>query len=71
MNEPRVRRSLRILHVVGLTAVGGVESYTRSLFSELVARGHENVVFADGEGLSNLSAPGTEVAQFHGLGGGR
>lgn len=68
MNAPLVRRSLRILHVVDLMAVGGVESYTRSLLSELGTRGHRNVVFGDGEGLSNVSAPGTVVHQFHGLG---
>lgn len=68
MNVPLVRRSLRILHVVNLMAVGGVESYTRSLLSELGTRGHRNFVFGDGEGLSNVSAPGTVVHQFHELG---
>ncbi len=67
MNPPHAPDSLRILHVVSLAAFGGVESYAQALLSELGARGHRNVVLAEGEGLLNVSAPGTEVHRFDGL----
>jgi glycosyltransferase involved in cell wall biosynthesis len=45
---------MRILHILYYGALGGIENYTRDLFSGLEARGHENVLVYDGERLPLL-----------------
>jgi glycosyltransferase involved in cell wall biosynthesis len=52
---------MKVLHIVSYAPVGGVENYTRNLFAELEAQGHENVVFSAGTKLPELEAPGRTV----------
>jgi len=49
---------MRILEVVFFTSLGGIENYTRDLFTELEDRGHQLVVVTAGEQLPGLAKPG-------------
>ncbi len=53
--------SVRILHVVWYSSFGGVENYTRTLFSELEKRGHHNVVIVAGNTLDGVVSSGRAV----------
>jgi glycosyltransferase involved in cell wall biosynthesis len=52
---------VRILEIVFYTAIGGIENYTRDLFTELEHRGHEVVLIAAGERLPGLASPGRRL----------
>ena len=67
MTSSGIESGLRILHVVSLTSVGGVETYLAGMLAELARRGHRNVVLADGPGLPASMPDGTVVHQLAGL----
>jgi glycosyltransferase involved in cell wall biosynthesis len=52
---------VRVLHVLWYSKFGGVENYTRDLFTELERRGHENVIVLAGEMLDRVLASGRSV----------
>lgn len=49
---------MRILEIVFYSDIGGIENYTRDLFTELERRGHEVVLVAAGERLPGLARAG-------------
>ncbi len=67
MTSTGIGPQLRILHVVSLTTVGGVETYLAGTLAELARRGHRNVVLADGPGLPGFMPDGTVVHRLAGL----
>ncbi len=67
MTSTGIESGLRILHVVSLTSVGGVETYLAGMLAELARRGHRNVVLADGPGLPASMPDGTVVHRLAGL----
>jgi glycosyltransferase involved in cell wall biosynthesis len=52
---------VRILEIVFYSDIGGIENYTRDLFTELERRGHEVVVVAAGNRLPGLNQPGRQL----------
>jgi glycosyltransferase involved in cell wall biosynthesis len=52
---------VRVLHVLWYSKFGGVENYTRDLFTELERRGHENVIVLAGEMLDGVEVAGRTV----------
>jgi glycosyltransferase involved in cell wall biosynthesis len=67
MTSTGTRSALRVVHVVNLTRVGGVETYLAGLLAELTRRGHRNVVLADGAELPESRTDATIVHQLGGL----
>ena len=52
---------MKVLHVLWYSKFGGVENYTRNLFTELERRGHENVIVLAGEMLDGVDTAGRSV----------
>lgn len=53
--------ALKVLHVVWYSDLGGIENYTRNLFTELETRGHSNALVVAGVLLDGLQTEGRGV----------